>query len=342
MDNIIPHGYLKTLLPMIRDSEMDLRIFCETKANLKREDVQTYAQAGLTLVQPGIESLSDNVLRIMRKGVSAIQNILLLKLGTQYGVQLQWNVLCGFPGETERDYLDQIALFPHLWHLHPPAGCSWFGVQRFSPFHFESEKLGLRNVHALSSYRYLFPVHRIDPDRIAFYFSFEYTDDYTISDDLKFKLRRAARDWGNRSSKPGAPPELKYQRGPGFVHVLDSREPRSIKNHQLTGLEADIFLACDDIVGLKDLVQRFGDETLVASAIRDLAAIGLVFFDGRRVLNLAVPDTTKSIGKRPNVGKFVHDDEKATLLAKLDTSLDDGEKFDRMALEGVKDGVQFF
>ena len=44
-------------------------------------------------IQPGIESLSDHVLKLMRKGTTALQNIQLLKWCREYGVQPEWNLL---------------------------------------------------------------------------------------------------------------------------------------------------------------------------------------------------------------------------------------------------------
>ena len=65
------------------------------------------AQAGVTKIQPGIESLSSNVLRLMRKGVRAIQNVNLLRWAQYYDIDVAWNLLWGFPGETEQDYTEQ-------------------------------------------------------------------------------------------------------------------------------------------------------------------------------------------------------------------------------------------
>lgn len=341
MDNILPQQYLKSLLPMLRDSELDLRLFCETKANLKRRDVELYANAGLTLVQPGIESLSDNTLKIMRKGVTAIQNIYLLKLAAEYGVQLQWNVLCGFPGETEDEYTNQLDLFPKLWHLPPPAGASWFGVQRFSPFHFEPENLGIRNLRALHSYRYLFPVDRIDVNRLAFYFAFDYEDDYAIEDRLKLELRDAAREWQRRPMIEGATPTLSYLRGPGFVEITDTRAAQSPVKHMLTGVECNVFRAADDIVGVAELEKLVGDADRTREAIEGLAEMGLIYTDGKRVLNLALPASTKTHPKRGSITPKYLRDEAGTSHQKIEESRARGREHDQHTLESIKDGLQF-
>ena len=48
---------------------------------------------GMTSIQPGIESLSTRVLQVMQKGVSAAQNIQLLRWCGEVGINVAWNLL---------------------------------------------------------------------------------------------------------------------------------------------------------------------------------------------------------------------------------------------------------
>jgi ribosomal peptide maturation radical SAM protein 1 len=68
-DNIIPQSYLNNLVPALAAREGDLDIFYEVKANLSPAQLAAMHRAGIVRIQPGIESLSSNVLRLMRKGV---------------------------------------------------------------------------------------------------------------------------------------------------------------------------------------------------------------------------------------------------------------------------------
>ncbi|MBI1383086.1 MAG: RiPP maturation radical SAM protein 1 [Planctomycetaceae bacterium] len=342
MDNIIPHAYLKSVLPRLRDNDLDLELLYETKANLKREDVKLYRAAGLKLVQPGIESLSDNTLSLMRKGVTAIQNVYLLKLASQYGVRLQWNVLCGFPGERPEDYEAQIELFPKLAHLPAPQGATWFGLQRFSPFHFEPEKLGVENVRALSSYAYVFPPGAADIEKLAFYFSFDYVGGHGIPDELKLALRRATRRWTKRVRQPGRRAALVYLRGPGFIEVRDSREPGRVRVHKLTGLEMELFAACDDIQSLRALRTRFSGAPQVDEAIAGLQAVGLVLCDGHRVLNLALPASTKDVRHRVETPECGPDEVDSDLQGTRERDELAEWGHDRDALDAVRSGSQLY
>ena len=60
----------------------------------------------------------------MRKGVSGLQNIQLLKWCKELGVKPKWNLLFGFPGEPADEYARMAELAPLLSHLPPPDNCS--------------------------------------------------------------------------------------------------------------------------------------------------------------------------------------------------------------------------
>ena len=91
--------YFGDLLPKLRETGYNFRLFFETKANLKREQLQAMREAGVLAIQPGIESFSTPILKLMEKGVTALQNIRLLKWCAEFGILHVWNVIYGFPGE---------------------------------------------------------------------------------------------------------------------------------------------------------------------------------------------------------------------------------------------------
>jgi hypothetical protein len=158
VDNIIDTAYFTSVLPSLKDSGWNITLFFETKANLKRSDVKALAEAGVRIIQPGIESLSSSVLSIMRKGVTALINIRLLKLCAEYDVIPRWNLLHAFPGETTEAYTEMAKLVPALSHLYPPASMGRLRIDRFSPYFVEGEKLGLRVSGPKWFYRYLYDV----------------------------------------------------------------------------------------------------------------------------------------------------------------------------------------
>ncbi|ARP73096.1 RiPP maturation radical SAM protein 1 [Streptomyces pluripotens] len=153
VDNILDMGYLKSVLPRIIDSGYDLRMHVEIKANMRSEQLQTLADAGLVFVQPGIESLNDRVLDLMDKGVSGCQNVRMLRDGQTAGLSIFWNYLHGFPDERDSDYDPVIAQLPALEHLDPPIDLSArIAIERFSPY-FTRPELGFSELRPALPYR---------------------------------------------------------------------------------------------------------------------------------------------------------------------------------------------
>ena len=120
VDNILPMVFFRSLFPELAEHRLPVRIFYEVKANLSPEQLRLLADAGIAWVQPGIESLSSHVLRLMAKGVTALQNVQFLKSCLRHGVQPVWNFINGIPGEREEDYQEMLSLIEKIHHLPPP------------------------------------------------------------------------------------------------------------------------------------------------------------------------------------------------------------------------------
>src|ERR1700730_18959267 len=105
-------------------------------------------RGGVRQLQPGIESLSDQVLRLMEKGVTSFQSIQLLRWCEEIGIECAWNLLAGFPRESPGEYARMAELIPFLIHLNPPCSCARLRLDRFSPFHARSDAFGFKKVRA--------------------------------------------------------------------------------------------------------------------------------------------------------------------------------------------------
>jgi hypothetical protein len=67
--------------------------------------------------QVGIETFSDRLLRSMKKGVSAIRNVEVLKMVAQLGVPLQFNLFTSYPDMTMRDLEENLRVMDLITHL---------------------------------------------------------------------------------------------------------------------------------------------------------------------------------------------------------------------------------
>ena len=82
-DSIMPYTYFKTLLPRLAGQFPGSQIFYEQRANLSLPQILALRRAGITSIQPGIESLSSRLLSLINKGVQARQNLMLLRYARQ-------------------------------------------------------------------------------------------------------------------------------------------------------------------------------------------------------------------------------------------------------------------
>ncbi|MDG1843351.1 MAG: RiPP maturation radical SAM C-methyltransferase, partial [Nitrospinaceae bacterium] len=143
VDNILEMKYIEGIFGEMARNNFDLQFFLEVKSNLTKQQIKSLAHGGANVIQPGIESFSINQLMEMDKGVRPLQNILCMKWAMYYGVEVNWNILIGFPGETDEDYRQQIQLIQLLSHLPPPECVGDLWLERFSPYYTRPEEYGI-------------------------------------------------------------------------------------------------------------------------------------------------------------------------------------------------------
>jgi ribosomal peptide maturation radical SAM protein 1 len=244
-DYILSRAYFEEVLPRLRDEGYDFRIFCEMKASVRRDQVLLLSEAGFRMVQAGVESLSTPVLKLMHKGVSALQNLRLLKWCAEFDVRLCWNLIYGIPGEPPEEYERMAELVPSLTHLEPPRVIA-LELDRFSP-HFERpEEFGIVPLGPRRDYRFVYPPDRVDEPslaEIAYAFEFRHADGRD-PDAYTAALRCAIREW--QANGRGAIGTLRYRRGPGFLLVTDRRPGLDPAEYRLGQTEAQVYLACED------------------------------------------------------------------------------------------------
>jgi ribosomal peptide maturation radical SAM protein 1 len=267
VDNILDMRYFRTLLPRLAEETAPLGLFYEVKANLSRERVGQLALAGIHHIQPGIESLSDHVLDLMRKGTTALQNIQLLKWCREYGIRPEWNVLYGFPDETSADYNGMLPLIDAIDFLDPPAAFGPVRLDRFSPYHDDAAGWGLVNVRPLAPYRYLYAADRTQLDRIAYYFEFDYADGHNPQDVAGPLIARVQR-WMADGPRGGV---WIVGHGPDAVRILVEHRSGGGEVVELVGWQARVYLACDRIQGMNGIHELVGREAGAAAIDEFLA-----------------------------------------------------------------------
>jgi ribosomal peptide maturation radical SAM protein 1 len=287
VDNIMDHRYYTTLLPRLSEFDLPVSLFYEIKSNVTRERVEALRAAGVTRIQPGIESLSDQVLGIMRKGVSALQNVQLLKWCMELDIGVDWNILCGFPGEDPAEYRQMAALLPLLHHLPPPSRCSEIRLDRFSPNFDGSAEAGFDRVRPYPAY---FDVHRGLPAETVTDLAYFFEADSRATRSLPEYSRGLVEGvdaWRSSHASSG----LVLLNVDGRVAVFDRRawlsHPRT---DVLDPIDADILLAADAVTSVSALTAAAPGRSAaeVETAIARLCERGYLLRHGSRCLGLPV------------------------------------------------------
>lgn len=292
VDDILDMRYFKSVLPMLTEARLGADFFWEVKANLTAEHVRQLRDAGVIFIQPGIESLNDHVLELMRKGTTGFRNIELLKWCKEYSVKPLWNLLYGFPGEEAADYEETVALIDAIWHLDPPTGYGPIRLDRFSPYHAEPEAFGMENVRPMAPFLYLYPFERAEVMEIAYYFDFDYAADRT--DDVYARGAVAlAQTW---MADTACGMLSMNEDGDGTLYILDTRREHAAapRRAALTGWKAAVFLACDRAQTLRQLlvlppvVDDGVSETDIGGFLERCVEHRLLVHNERTWLNVAV------------------------------------------------------
>ncbi len=258
VDNILDMGYLKSLVPALAEHRAGYDIFFETKANLSRDNLKRLSEAGIRWLQPGIESLDDDILRAIAKGATTRQNLQLLKWSHDYGIYILWILLYDIPGEDDAIYARMAEWLPLIEHLQPPSGFSFIQFNRFSPYHQRPGEFGL-TLSPDRSYGFVYPWAAESIEQFAYFF-----DDYTVDRDHVGSIAEAPRrpglatlqaamaawqmSWSaqmNASAEHQVLPHLIAEDAGGRVILFDSRACRSAERIELDGLAADVYRACD-------------------------------------------------------------------------------------------------
>ena len=262
-DNILDFRYFRSMLPMLKEAGLDLELEYELKTNLSRPQVELLRAAGIRAAQLGIESLSTPILRLMRKGVTASQNIQTLKWLTAAGMEVKWNFLYGFPGEDPAAYADLPDLIAKLVHLAPPQADGRVRIDRFSPYFESPAAFGLSPPRPIRAYRHVFPFGDEDLAGLAYYFASEGTQTTTGNTQASGApayvqpTLAALENWRGLA---GTVTLRGHDHSEGLLVLFDTRPIASSFEYRLRGWARILYGYCDTARRLPQIVHRVREE----------------------------------------------------------------------------------
>jgi ribosomal peptide maturation radical SAM protein 1 len=293
VDNILDMNYFKDFIPGLAERNPGVEVFYEIKSNLKKEQLRMLRAAGVSRVQPGIESLSDQVLHIMDKGVRALQNIQLLKWCKELDIWPQWNFIWGFPGEDPAEYARMAELAPLLAHLPPPLSTTRIRIDRFSPNYDKAEQMGFKNLEPYPAYHYVYGLPPKALENLAYYFTFEYREARDAWQYVEPLVNEIAK-WQQGYSQTTM---FWVEKGERLL-LWDERPVAQEAFVILTGPHKFAYQACDQTRTAREvfkLWQQHSPASMMLKEMRatldELVARGLMLRQNDSYLALAVPQT---------------------------------------------------
>lgn len=253
-DNIMPLKFYNKFVKWAGSNDIQVNFFYEIKADVSRKQVAALSQAGITYVQPGIESFSTKMLSLMRKGTTGIQNVAYLKYAEDNGVLSTYNILAGFPGEDRAEY-DKVAEEIHkLIHLHPPNAVIPIEFHRFSPFHRNPELFNIK-LEPCPSYSMLYPFPEEVISRIAYRFTLESPK----PDPFEYlkNIQKAVSRWKKYYDYDIC--TLTWEKAGADILIRDRRQDFEHRDYRLKGDAVLVFLVMDEPITSENAINETND-----------------------------------------------------------------------------------
>ncbi len=205
-DTILPSTYFRDVLPVLAKLRpADLEIFYEIQSGLTPRQLDLCVKAGLVIIQPGIETLSNSILKLIHKGITSTQNLCLLRDCLSRQIRVWWNFLLGIPGDEREDYEAMIRLIPKIEHFQPPMTWRAVSIDRFSSYFCNPRDYGITHIRPRPDDELIFFEHE-NLDQIAYRFTgdFEsaFRQDKTLADSMVNELGRWNALWGDSNRRP--------------------------------------------------------------------------------------------------------------------------------------------
>jgi len=259
--------------------------------------VDLLRSAGVNSLQPGIESLHTEVLKLIRKGITALHNIQLLKWCRKRNIHVSWNLLYGFTGETAAQYEQILQRMYLVTHFEPPQHATKIVVQRYSPYYFDADRFGITDIRPILMYAYTYPEQSVNLQNIAYHFEYSSPNADTGRRPYLAAIRDLVKCWNKLYEQKKV--VFEYRKHADHIELIDNRPlpdaDSAVRKTILRELKAELYEFCDSNQTFTKIYEHAKHlhgtavaESEVRSALQDFVRTGLMYSEGDRYLSLAL------------------------------------------------------
>ena len=266
VDNILDMRYFRDLLPQLRDRQLGLTLFYETKANLTKEQVKLLRDAGVRgdparrrePEHPRAAADAQGRDRAAEHPAAQVVQAVRRDRRLESAVRLS--------RRDTADYADISRSMASLWHLPPPHAVGAIRMDRFSPYYNEAASFGLVNVRPMDMYRLLYPLPEERLRNLAYFFDFDHADGAAPGVPGRRATRRGAVAAGRQLQPDGHPRD-----GSPELVITDTR-PNAVHDRiAMNGIQREIYELCDQRRHVQGLLRAPGERYAIDAGFRGLA-----------------------------------------------------------------------
>ena len=291
-DNALPPREADALFTSLAGEKTDFDFFAEVRVITDPDKPRLYRQGGLSTVQVGIESLSTSLLKKMKKGTTAIENIAAMRQCAEAGIALDGNLIIEFPGSTKQEVEESLKNLDFVMPFSPLASASFF-LGHGSPVAADPGRYGVLAVTQHGGNKRLFPEKLLKNLTMLIK---DYRGDRVLQRRRWKAVTEKIDAWQKFHNKRNhAKPALSYREGGNFLIIRQEQINSSPLQHRLQGLSRKIYLFCREIQKIDAINQKFPKikkETL-KTFLEDLCSKKLMFSENGLFLALAINQRRK-------------------------------------------------
>jgi ribosomal peptide maturation radical SAM protein 1 len=182
MDNVQKIKNFNKLMSALKNMDKDLNIFLEIRAgHLKKEDYRLMRDAGVRIVNIGVEAFGNRMLKKMNKGVTTIENIAAIKYCQELGILAFYNIIINYPNEDQSDLQEAIENVKFVKGFIPPISVHPMGLYHGSLVYNNPKAFNIKEIKLKDDALLRFP-QKIWQTLIPFFY------DYTCINERKDRI----------------------------------------------------------------------------------------------------------------------------------------------------------
>lgn len=290
-DNALPPKEADAFFKSTANASTDYDFFAEVRVLTDPDTPLRYRRGGLSTIQVGIESLSTSLLKKMKKGTTAIENIAAMRQSAEAGIQLDGNLIIEFPGSNKEEVQETFRNLDFVLPYSPLASASFF-LGHGSPVANVPHEYGIQAMTQHPNNKKLIPKKILHNLNMLIK---DYRGDRTLQRKQWKDVGKKIKAWNTfHNERKSSRPALSYRDGSSFLIIRQEQLIGPPLQHRLQGRSREIYIFCRKIRNMQEIQKKFSGipVTTIQGFLMDLKDKKLVFHEDNKFLALAInPDS---------------------------------------------------